>query len=729
MTLKRLFRYAAQVADTSQPRRPVPLGSRWSPRQRGWISIAALVGVLLLAVTSLGVVAFEPRPSPSPQTVIAPLDELDRRWGTYLSEREWGTPREALGADGWGLSWRGAIDTDYRHSDDGIAGLTDANNEFRVSWAFWDGQQPHVTERFHGATNSQGEAGEQILEDRVFLENTPAHSYSRLAYRYPFEVPVFDIELEQAKVDSLHQVMVATVTNTSPRERTLHVVLKAWMAPTEVVESIEDGLLMRGEESTLTVIGEPPTSWQISSAKDALDQNLRAGRLAGNEGGHIGALAYRLTIAPESTASVRIGLAETPIAADNGAPPDASAVMETTSGLMRQARTIAGVRRLEARQMFVSDVAEHEELYRQSLMTLLWSQSYYSWDGSSGVDPDWAGRVDARDVLIMPDKWEFPWLASWDGAFHAVTASLVDPGIAADQLRFILSDRWQQPDGHIPCGEWVMDADCPPIFAWAAWRVYQESRDRDFLEEVYPALQAHYDYWWRTHATGDDLFTGGFMGMDNLPRSPGQPQADASAWMAFFARDLVRIASELRDVPSSDRYWAERGRIQDAINTHLWDEATDFYYDRAADGGFVRHKSYSGLVPLIAGVVPADRMPAILAALRDERQFLSPGGIRSLSAASPLYQPGLGDSGVNSNWRGPVWLPINYLLQRALLEADPYFAHDLRHRLVTMVNGSWQETGRLHEYYDGDTSEGLGADAQSWTGLVANLISEGWPAD
>ncbi len=216
--------------------------------------------------------------------------------------------------------------------------------------------------------------------------------------------------------------------------------------------------------------------------------------------------------------------------------------------------------------------------------------------------------------------------------------------------------------------------------------------------------------------------------MDNLPRSPGQAQADASAWMAFFARDLVRIASELRDVDASDRYWADRGRIQDAINTQLWDEETDFYYDRSADGGFVLHKSYSGLIPLIAGVVPADRMPAILASLRDEGQFLAPGGIRSMSAASPLYQPGLGDRGVNANWRGPVWLPINYLLVRSLLEADPFFAHDLRHRLVTTVEESWRETGRLFEAYDGDTSEGLGADTSGPTALVANLIAEGWPA-
>jgi hypothetical protein len=688
-----------------------------------------LLGVLLLAISALGVVALEPRPAPSPQAALAPLDELDRRWGTYMSEREWGTPREALGADGWGLSWRGAIDTDYRYSDDGIAGVTDENNEFRVSWAFWDGRAPHITERFYGISNPQGEAGETILEDRVFLENTPAHAYSRMAYRYPSERPTFDIQLEQAKVDSLRQVMVATVTNTAASERTIDVVLKARMDPTATIEPIANGLRLLGSTSTLTIVGDQTDRWQIVSGKDALDRNLRADRLVGDEGGHIGALAYRLTIPPESTASVRVALVETRPTNNNGPPPpDPATTADSAAPLLRQARTITGMRRLEARQLFIGDVSDHGELYRQSLMTLLWNQSFYSWDGTSGVDPRWSGRVDARDVLIVPDKWEYPWLGSWQGAFHSVAASLVDSEVAADQLRFILSDSWQQPDGHIPCGEWVMEAECPPIFAWAAWRVYQVSRDRDFLAEVYPALQEHYDYWWQSHHLGDDLFTGGFLGMDNLPRSPGQAQADASAWMAFFARDLVRIASELRDVDASDRYWADRGRIQDAINTQLWDEETDFYYDRSADGGFVLHKSYSGLIPLIAGVVPADRMPAILASLRDEGQFLAPGGIRSMSAASPLYQPGLGDRGVNANWRGPVWLPINYLLVRSLLEADPFFAHDLRHRLVTTVEESWRETGRLFEAYDGDTSEGLGADTSGPTALVANLIAEGWPA-
>jgi glycogen debranching enzyme len=286
-----------------------------------------------------------------------------------------------------------------------------------------------------------------------------------------------------------------------------------------------------------------------------------------------------------------------------------------------------------------------------------------------------------------------------------------------------------QPDGHIPCAEWVMDDECPPIFAWAAWRVYEETRDVEFLNEVYPSLQRNYDYWWANKRAGDAVFTGGFMGMDNLPRGgSGQAQADATAWMALFARDMARIASEV-DPSTSERYWVDRGMIQEALNDQLWDEATGFYYDINLDGSFIAHKSYSGLVPLIAGVVPPERLPRLLAALRSEEEFMSVGGIRSMSAASPLYLPGTAGHGVNSNWRGPVWVPINYMLVEALRDIDPALAADIRDRVVANVEADWRATDRFHEFFNGDTGEGLGADAQAgWTALVANLIREAWPA-
>lgn len=711
------------------PPPPVNATRRWSPRQRTALSLGALLLVVLLGGSALGVVALQPPPSDRPLD-LPPAAELDRRWGTYVSEREWGTPREALGADGWGLSWRGAIDTDYRYSDDGIAAIGDFGSEFRLGWAFWSPDQEHVTERFYGANNPQGASGEEIIDDRQLMESSPTHAYTRLLYRYPpatsgadarqAQAP-FEIQLESARVDSTQMVMSASVTNTSAVARSLTVVLKAWQAPQAVVDRIDGGLVMRGTDSVVVVIGPQPTSWQTHAAKDAIDDNLRAGGLSGNDAGHIGALAYALSIEPGASRSLRFAVVEAPL-------QDEVAAVVAARRVAAQANAIVSARRAETDGSFAGDVSRHGELYEQALMTLLWNQTFYRWDGSSGVNPEWAGRVDARDVVIVPDKWEYPWLSSWEGAFHAVTASLIDAELAADQLRFLLSERWQQPDGHIPCNEWVMGDDCPPIYAWAAWRTYQVSRDADFLAEVYPALQRAYDHWWEAHASEDALFSAGFLGMDNLPRSAGAAQADASAWMAFFARDMARIASELRDGPATDRYWRDRGRIQDAINERLWDEETGFYYDLAPDGTFVAHKSYSGLVPLIAGVVPPERIPPLLAALRDEEQLLSPAGIRSLSAASPLYAAGSGGEGVNANWRGPVWVPINYLLVRALEEIDPSFAAEIRLRVVNAVENDWRQTGRLHEFFDGDTGEGLGADFYAPTAMVANLIAEAWPA-
>jgi glycogen debranching enzyme len=280
-----------------------------------------------------------------------------------------------------------------------------------------------------------------------------------------------------------------------------------------------------------------------------------------------------------------------------------------------------------------------------------------------------------------------------------------------------------------------MGTECPPIFPWAALRVADAidpaAAGDDFLRAVYPALKANYDYWWKNNAVKPDgLFTGGFLGMDNLPRAKGMAQADASAWMAFAARNLAAIADRLGDPASATRYRADVDRIAAAVNANLWDEQHGFYYDLDADGTFIPTRSYTGLIPLIAGIVPADRLPRVLAALDDPAEFLSPYGIRSTSAKSVLYEPGYSSThGVNSNWLGPVWIPINYLLVQSLADVDPDLARTVRESVVTAVEADWTATGRIHEYYDAETGEGIGADAQTgWSALVANLIAEGWPA-
>ena len=697
-----------------------------------WLTLGVVAGLLaIVALLTAGLTLFGPPPPTPAQIELTPRAELDRRWGSYLSEREWGTPRESIGASGWGLLWRGATATEYRYGSDGIAGFSDADGEFNLGWAFWEGGEERVTERFDGLSATQGAAGEEITDDRIYHDNEPNHAYQRMTYRYPNESEWFSIELETARYDSTSMTMVATVTNTTAETRSLDVIFKGWLAVGDRVEPITDGLLLHGANSVVAIVGQAPSAWQISADKGALDANLRGPGLVGDAGGNIGALAYRLEIPAGAESVIRIGAAEVDLA-DQPAPTNTATAQ--AANVLALSDGIVAARRNEMAGVFAGAVSAHEPLYRQALMSMLWNESYYRWDGASEASPGYGGLIDAHDVLIMPDKWEYPWPASWDSAFQAVTASLIDPDLAQDQLRFFLSDRWQQPDGHIPCAEWVMDEECPPIFAWAAWRVYEHTHDAGFLQEVYPGLQRNYDYWLSHNQIVDGLFGGGFLGMDNLPRSNAAfAQADATAWMAFFARDMARIASELRDPDTSERYWVDRGRIQEAINTHLWDDQTGFYYDLAQDGTFVGQKagqkSYSGLIALIAGVVPPERLPAILAALRDEGQFLGPAGIRSLSAASRQYLHGAAGRGVNSNWRGPVWVPINYLLVEALADIDPSLATDIRSRVVGAVEADWTQTGRLHEFFDGDTGEGLGADNQAgWTALVANLISEGWPA-
>ncbi|MDL2335409.1 MAG: trehalase family glycosidase, partial [Chloroflexota bacterium] len=497
-----------------------------------------------------------------------------------------------------------------------------------------------------------------------------------------------------------------------------------------------NGLVLGGQSSTVAVVGDAPSEWQISPDKGALDANLRGDGLSGDQGGNIGALAYRLEIPAGASKVIPIGVAEAAVpsgvraSASAGTPDGATAVASTQAGVAHdQSAAVIAARRDESAEVFAGAVSDHLSLYRQALMSMIWNETYYRWDGDSSGNNAYAGLIDAHDVVILPDKWEYPSPDSWAGAFQAVTAALIDPTLAEDQLRFYLSDRWQQADGHIPCDEWAMDAECPPIFAWATWQVYEKNHDATFLADVYPALKSNYDYWWSHYQTANALFSAGSLGMENLPRPIGAAaQADASAWMAFFARDMARIASELHDPATSQRYWIDRGRIQDAINSTLWDESSGYYYDQGSDGALYMHKSYSGLVPLIAGVVPPERLPPILSALRDPNQLLGSAGIRSLAANDPLYVPGVELRGVNSNWRGPVWVPFNYLLVQALMEFDPSLAQDVRDDVVGSVEADWTSTGRLHAFFDGDTGAGLGADnAAGWTALVANLIAEGWP--
>jgi hypothetical protein len=503
---------------------------------------------------------------------------------------------------------------------------------------------------------------------------------------------------------------------------------------------------------------------------------------------------------------------------------------------------------------------------------LIWTRQFYEYDvarwraGDPGQPPpppgrarnaDW-DRLSARDALLVPDKWEYPWFAAWDTAFQCVALAAADPDYAKDQLVLLLNERYMRGNGQIPAYEFAFSDANPPVHAWAAWRVYKigaarGARDRVFLSRVFHALELNFSWWLnRRDARGDTIFSGGFLGLDNisafdrsrpLPGGAVLEEADGTAWMAFYGATMLAIALELaREDPGyedvavkfMDRFVAIADAMNAAGGCGLWDDEDGFYYSRVrADGTErpVRLRSLVGLVPLLAAAcfeesdlrrhaglfagcertaatrpdlsdfasflvrgtgassgrrllaVPTrDRLERVLARLFDEAEFLSPHGVRSLSkayAAAPYaedllgqrrevrYAPGESDSrefGGNSNWRGPVWMPLNYLLIEALEVYGRFYGPDLTvefparsGRRVTLdeaarelsrrVSGlflpgpdgvppcltgwrfardpAWKGLLPFHEYFHGETGRGLGASHQTgWTALAARLLAD-----
>ena len=521
---------------------------------------------------------------------------------------------------------------------------------------------------------------------------------------------------------------------------------------------------------------------------------------------------------------------------------------------------------------------DERNVVRQSYAGLLWSKQFYHYvvadwlDGDPGHPPPPASRsapggrnvgwrhLYARDILSMPDTWEYPWFAAWDTAFHMVPMARVDPEFAKHQLRLFLREWYLHPNGQLPAYEFHFDDVNPPVHAWAVWRVYKMSaaaghRDRDFLEGCFQKLLLNFTWWVnRKDASGRNLFSGGFLGLDNigvfdrsrpLPTGGVLQQADGTAWMAFYAATMLAMALELawdedRLRPAygdmASKFLEHFVQIAEAMNsvggTGLWDEEDGFYYDQIRDGGVtvrLRTRSLVGLLPLIAvevldeerlqrlpgfskrldwfvrykhslskgvalgrsnsrrklllAIPTRERLQRVLRYLLDEAEFLSPYGIRSLSRHHerhpfelPLdgvvhrvaYEPGESTTrlfGGNSNWRGPVWFPTNYLLIEALERYHHFYgdefkvefptgsgrlmtlqqvANALEERLAALFlrgpdgrrpalgaderfvsDPNWRELVLFHEYFHADTGRGCGASHQTgWTALVVRAIED-----
>jgi hypothetical protein len=883
----------------------------------------------------------EPRPLDAESQRLAEDTRRERnwkRWGPYLSERQWGTVREDYSATG--EAWEyfphdAARSRAYRWGEDGLLGITDREARLCLALALWNGHDPILKERLFGLTGQEGNHGEDVKELYYFLDATPTASYLKALYKYPQrafpyaelvaesrrrgrEQPeyelldtgifegnrYFDVLAEYAKAAPDDLWLRLTLTNRGPDPAALHVLPTLWFRNTWAWGRTGEGYWPRPEvlaenghvlarHASLGLFrfepcpgpeGTPPTLLFCDNEtnatrlfgvpsrsrwpKDAIDAYIVQGRPEAVNPGQVGtkmAVHYLLNLAPGASTRLRLRLS----AVEHGLASDFEGAPER---LFEERRAEADA--FYARQLPTEASAEERKVARQAYAGLLWSKQYYHYsvrdwlagdpagppappERRRGRNVDWELHLYNRDVISMPDSWEYPWYAAWDLAFHMIPFCEIDPSFAKEQLILLLREWYMHPAGHLPAYEWAFSDVNPPVHAWACWRVYKKTgprgrRDTGFLKRAFQKLLINFTWWVnRKDVEGKNLFAGGFLGLDNIgvfDRSKPLPagwqltQADGTAWMAFYCTTMLSMALELAQEDDSyqdiaSKFFEHFVGIVDAINRiggdGLWDERDGFYYDHLVSAQRtvpLRVRSIVGLVPLFAtevlgdreverlpgfsrrmrwflenrpdlgshlyyrpgeqgapgarllAIAPRERLQRILAHILNEAEFLSPHGIRSLSrihAAHPYelagrsdmrvqYDPGDSTTpmfGGNSNWRGPVWFPINYLLIEALERYHHFYGEALR---VECPTGSGrmltlQEVGTLlstrllslflpdaagrrpahgdepryaqdpafrslvlfYEFFHGDTGRGLGASHQTgWTALAVEALRD-----
>jgi hypothetical protein len=866
-----------------------------------------------------------------------------KRWGSYLSERQWGTVREDYSPDGscWEyLPHDHARSRTYRWGEDGLLGITDRECRLCFALALWNGQDPLLKERLFGLTNHEGNHGEDVKELYYYLDATPTHSYMRGQYRYPqrafpygwlleenrrrgrdqpeFEITdthvfdegrYFDVYAEYAKASDNDILIRITLCNRAGRQALLHFLPTLWFrntwvwgcrhdedCPTRPVIESKDAGTLRADHETLgtflfafapdpsgtqpqVLFTENETNMQrlfhaanaTPHVKDAFHEYVIQGNAAAVSNtprGTKAALYYRLKIPARGQVQIKMRLYA-----------QGEAVRAPLAGNFDR---IFAQRRAEADAFYHQVIPENLSpracaVARQAYAGLLWTKQFYyyvvaDWlDGDLNMPAPPPSRTDGRnsawrdsfnrDVLSMPDKWEYPWYAAWDTAFHMICFARIDPDFAKEKLLLFLREWYMHPSGQLPAYEFAFSDVNPPVHAWACWRVYKMTgprgqRDRDFLARAFQKLLMNFTWWVnRKDPTGKNIFSGGFLGLDNiglfdrsqpLPTGEYLREADATAWMAFYCGTMLSMALELacgekayEDMAS--KFFEHFVSIASAINTlggtGLWDENDGFFYDQIQCGQEIwplRVRSLVGLLPLIAVEVieqkvidqlpgfkkrmqwflrnrrdlaqfisymesrtkdgedrhyllalpSLDRLKRVLRYLLDENEFLSAFGIRSLSRFHkdhPLsiwiggaehrieYWPGVSQGGVfggNSNWRGPIWFPINYLLIEALQRYDHFYGPSLQVEFPT-GSGNLQTLGQIalelscrltrlflpdesappaphrkkttkrsttlpaeepvlfHEFFHAETGEGLGASHQTgWTALIVRCLED-----
>ena len=864
-----------------------------------------------------------------------------RRWGPYLSERQWGTVREDYSDNGaaWDyFSHDQSRSRAYHWGEDGIGGISDDKQQLCFSVALWNGKDPILKERLFGLTNSEGNHGEDVKEYYFYLDSTPTHSYMKYLYKYPQnEFPYmdlitenrqrgrytmeyelldtgvfnddryFDVFVEYAKASTDDILVKITAYNRSKEIATLHLLptilfrnvwsdgkspkptLKEIKAPSGIKGVQASGekldnryLYCEGDMQLLFTENETNIqrlfnqSNQSKYVKDGINDyivNNNKDAVNPQGTGTKASAHYHIVLSPGEGKSVRLRL--TTVSPDEAGQ---QTLANESSLFGASFEEIFKTRQLEADKFYDSITpssfsADERRIMRQAFAGMLWSKQYYyydvaKWLNEEGVDfysknkkgkrnIDWFHMVN-DDIISMPDKWEYPWYAAWDLAFHTVTFSMIDPQFAKQQLNLMLIERYLHPDGQIPAYEWNFGDVNPPVHAWAAlfnYRLEQQltgKGDIEFLENVFQKLLMNFTWWVnRKDPNGSNVFQGGFLGLDNIgvfdrsaPLPPGVSleQADGTAWMAMYCQNMLELAVELaRHNPIYEEeaikffehfLWIANAIQRGGSNDSLWDDEDGFFYDllRHSDGSVTKIKvrSMVGLISLCANsiydsdtleklpnfaarvswftqhhpelvahihrpgkqgvggryllsLLDDDKLKRVLARMLDEKEFLSPYGIRSLSkeyAEHPYsvningqqfgieYSPAestTGAFGGNSNWRGPIWMPINALIIRGLLNLYTYYGNDFTVECPTgsgrkmnlfqvakeisarlekiflvdrngkrpVFGGSekfqtdplWRDNILFYEYFHGDNGAGIGASHQTgWTGAVAVLM-------
>jgi hypothetical protein len=862
-----------------------------------------------------------------------------RKWGPYLSERQWGTVREdySESGDAWNyFSHDQARSRAYRWGEDGLAGISDEQQQLCCSIALWNGADPILKERLFGLTNGEGNHGEDVKEYYFYLDSTPTHSYMKYLYKYPQrafpyadlvqsnaargrqqpeyelldtgvfeENRYFDVTVEFAKASPEDILIQVTVANRGPEAATVHVLPTLWFRNTWSwggnVERPSLRQLTAGERGSVIAAKHPdlgeryfhcdgPCSLLFTEnetnserllgaanrtpyVKDAFDAYLVHGlqhAVNPQKQGTRAAAHYSLSIPAGESRQVRVRLSD--------AAPIQAAEKTSAHPFGSDFDTAMQERKSEADEFYASvipgavgpDVAN---VMRQALAGMLWSKQFYYYDverwleerGSSPFDrrrhaprnEHWHHMYNA-DIISMPDKWEYPWYAAWDLAFHIMALTLVDDDFGKQQLDLMLRADYIHPNGQLPAYEWNFGDVNPPVHAWSTIFTYRLEKSRDgkadveWLERSFHKLLLNFTWWVnRKDRSGNNVFEGGFLGLDNigvfdrsapLPTGGHLEQADGTAWMALFSQNMLEIAIELTlERPTYAHMaakfiehflWIASSMIHTGESVGMWDEDDGFFYDvlRLPDGSAQRLKvrSMVGLLPLcavtvfegnlvkqypeliqrfgkflgarreliehihdpvkrgcngrlMASILDEKNLRRVLARMLDENEFLSPHGIRSLSrhhhdhpfvfdAGGQQYRvgylPGESDTGMfggNSNWRGPIWMPVNGLIVRALLQYYTYYGDDftvecptgsgkqmtlyevageIANRLGSIfirgangarpVNGGtdrfntdahWKDLLQFYEYFHGDNGAGLGASHQTgWTGIIARIM-------